>query len=141
MTNEIDRDFHVIEGRLISEHVPEDVPALQIIRRRSVSPAVRICAVGDIGLSGRAAKTMVRRGADALLSDIAPLFRAADISFGNLESSLGGDIEPQTMFAASTSGAFTLRKAGFGMLHLANNHVADCGQLGFERNTFRGPRT
>jgi poly-gamma-glutamate synthesis protein (capsule biosynthesis protein) len=86
--------------------------------------------VGDIGLSGRAAATAKRCGADTLFNQVAPFLRAADVTFGNLESPLAGEIAPGKMFAAPAEGAATLHKAGFNLIHLANNHVGEYGQPG-----------
>jgi poly-gamma-glutamate synthesis protein (capsule biosynthesis protein) len=91
---------------------------------------VRLCAVGDIGLSGRVSITAKRDGADTLLAEVAPVLQTADITLGNLESSLTGEIAPGKLFAAPVTGATSLRKAGFSLIHLANNHVGDYGQRG-----------
>jgi poly-gamma-glutamate capsule biosynthesis protein CapA/YwtB (metallophosphatase superfamily) len=120
----------VVEAKIITPCVPPDLQALRILERPAASPTVRVCAVGDIGLSGRVSVTAGRYGADTLFADVAPVLRAADITFGNLESPLAGDIAPGKMFAAPATGAVTLRNAGFDLLHLANNHVVDYGQLG-----------
>jgi len=91
---------------------------------------VKLCAVGDIGLSGRAEKTAQREGSDSLLAEVTETFKAVDIVFGNLECPFAGDIAPGKNFAASMTGAETLRRAGFNILHLANNHVSEYGQAG-----------
>ena len=120
----------IVEGKTISEHVPKGLPALQIFRRKPAGSFVRLCAVGDIGLSGRPALTAKKRGSGTLFAEIAPVLGAADISFGNLETPLASDIAPGNIFAAPVTGAATLQNAGFNILHLANNHVGDYGQAG-----------
>jgi poly-gamma-glutamate synthesis protein (capsule biosynthesis protein) len=120
----------LIEAKTITKHAPADLPALQLVRRPTVGPIVRLCAVGDVGLSGRAAVTAKYYGADKLFVDVAPVLRAADIAFGNLESPLAGEIAPGKMFAAPVTGATTLHECGFSILHLANNHVGEYGQAG-----------
>src|SRR5438128_5635061 len=119
-----------VSAKTVAYHAPHDLPALQILRRHTVGPAVRLCAVGDIGLSGRAAVTAKRHGSDTLFAEVAPILRSADIAFGNLESPLAGEIAPGNMFAAPVTGARTLHEAGFSILHLANNHVSEYGQGG-----------
>src|SRR5262245_1652454 len=120
----------IIAANRIAPEVPHDLPALQLLRRPAVGATVRLCAVGDIGLSGRAAVTAKRYGADRLFADVALVLRTADISFGNLESPLASEIAPGNMFAAPITGAAMLREAGFNVLHLANNHVGEYGQPG-----------
>lgn len=132
MTEQANNELQVLDGQLISEHIPNDLAVLRFVSRPLGFPTVRICAVGDIGLSGRMANTIFRCGTDSLFSEVAPLLLTADISFGNLETSLGGDIAPDKMFVAPAAGAIGLRKAGFNLLHLANNHVQDCGQSGLK---------
>src|SRR5439155_6544781 len=79
---------------------------------------------------GRTAATAKRWGADTLFTEVAPVLQAADITFGNLESPLAGEIAPGKLFAAPTERAATLYKAGFNLIHLANNHVGEYGQAG-----------
>jgi poly-gamma-glutamate synthesis protein (capsule biosynthesis protein) len=122
--------LELIDAAEIAASVPSDVPALRLRMRPSDSRLVRLCAVGDIGLSGRAAMTARQRGADQLLGDVRSLLQSADITFGNLESPLAEDIAPAGQFAAPRTGAITLRQAGFDVVHLANNHVGEYGQAG-----------
>jgi hypothetical protein len=120
----------LVKGNMIAEQVPFNLSALQILCRRTVGSTVRICAVGDIGLSGRAEITARRWGTDSLIAEVAPLFRATDIVFGNLEFPLTSEMVPGEMFSAPVGGAETLHKAGFNLMHLANNHVGEYGQIG-----------
>ena len=123
--------FTIVDAKTVTEHDgPRDLPALQIIRRPPTSATVRLCAGGDIGLSGRAAATSNRLGTKALFADITDVIKSADIAFGNLESPLASEIAPGKMFAAPVTGARTLHDAGFNILHLANNHVGEYGQAG-----------
>jgi capsule synthesis protein PGA_cap len=123
-------DFVLIEAKTISENVPSGLPALQIVKRQVISPAVSLCAVGDIGLSGRTAVTAEKEGGEALFAEVAPFLRSSDISFGNLESPLIVENHSTQIFAAPLMGAGLLRKAGFSVIHLANNHVGEYGQGG-----------
>jgi Bacterial capsule synthesis protein PGA_cap len=123
-------ELSIIPANTITEQAPHELPVLRIFQRPSVGATVRLCAVGDIGLSGRAAVTANHHGPDALFAEVVPVLRAADIAFGNLESPLASEIAPGNMFAAPVTGAATLRQAGFNLLHLANNHVGEYGQAG-----------
>lgn len=118
------------EPQSILSDLPDDLPGLLITQRPPMGPTVSCCAVGDIGLSGRAAATAQRMGSDVLFAEVAPVLRAADISLGNLESPLASEIAPGNRFAAPITGAATLRDVGFNILHLANNHVGEFGQAG-----------
>ena len=113
----------IIAAKRIVPEVPGNLAGLQIVRRPTVGHTVRLCAVGDIGLSGRAAATAKHRGSET------PVLHNADIAFGNLETPLASEIVPENMFAAPVTGSETLQKAGFNILHLANNHVGEYGQV------------
>ena len=112
--------------------IPGVGPATQRLilhERATVGPVVRIAAVGDIGLSGRVAAAAARSGGLArLFEGISPALAACDFAFGNLESSVSDS--GARMFAGSAEAASELRRAGFSLLHLANNHVADYGAEG-----------
>lgn len=86
MSKQTHSQLVLCQAERIAKGVPPDLPALQILQRPTVGPTVRLCAVGDIGLSGRAAATAKRWGADTLFTEVAPVLQAADITFGNLES-------------------------------------------------------
>src|SRR5215813_1788104 len=123
-------DAAIIDGTAITMHVPHDVPGLRILHRQPVGPTVRVCAVGDIGLSGRAAATVRQWGSNALFAEVKGVLEAADISFGNLETPLAGKIAVDKMFVGSPTDAVMLYESGFDLIHLANNHVCDYGQAG-----------
>jgi poly-gamma-glutamate synthesis protein (capsule biosynthesis protein) len=127
---ETNLELLTVPAKTIAEEAPHDLPALHIFERGNKGPKVRLCAVGDIGLSGRAAATAKHRGPEILFGEVASVLRTADITFGNLESPLASDIAPGDMFAAPITGAATLCNTGFNILHLANNHVGEYGQAG-----------
>ena len=130
----------IVEARsILNNSVPEGLSALRIRQRPTQGPTARLCAVGDIGLSGRAENTAKREGRDRLFAEVSETLKTADIVFGNLECPLAGDIAPGKNFAAPTTGAETLRRAGFNILHLANNHVGEYGQAGLA-TTLNGVR-
>jgi len=121
----------------------------------AATATVTIGAVGDLMLgSTYPDKTALppRDGAD-LLADVAPMLRAVDIAFGNLEAPLldGGSTPTCTTAAiaeknhgaagGSTCWAFRtperfgalLRDAGFDVVSIANNHIDDFGKAGRSR--------
>ena len=78
-----------------------------------------------------------------MLADVAPIFRAADVGWLNLEEALsngqpvkcvGGSSDNCFVFGAPTSYASTLPAIGVRIVNLANNHAADYGDAG-ERST------
>ena len=90
-------------------------------------PTRRVCAVGDVG---PAEQLIAHSGGDPF-REVAPVLRSADLSFANLETPLLPEIEPQDAhFAAPVRAAELLATTGFGLLNLANNHIADRGAEG-----------
>ena len=123
-------ELAIVPANTIAEQAPSDLRVLRICQRPSVGATTRLCAVGDIGLSGRSAVTAKERGSEILFAEVSPVLNAANLTFGNLETPLAGEISSGNMFAAPVTGAETLREAGFNLLHLANNHVSEYGQAG-----------
>ena len=131
MKSENPMQLSLVKARTITDLVPEDLSALLIAEFPTVGPTVRLCAVGDIGLSGRVGVSMSSpAGPDAILAEVAPVLQKADFTFGNLETPLTGGIARGQLFAAPITGAAMLKKTGFTLIHLANNHVYDYGQAG-----------
>jgi poly-gamma-glutamate capsule biosynthesis protein CapA/YwtB (metallophosphatase superfamily) len=91
-------------------------------------PAITLTVVGDIMLDRGVAAA--HRDPTATLAALRPLLRRADITVGNLESTLSTDGAPtqgDDSFAASPSVLDGLEAAGFDALSLANNHLGDYG--------------
>jgi poly-gamma-glutamate synthesis protein (capsule biosynthesis protein) len=130
MSNSLLPVFTIVEAKTLGDRFPTDLLGLIVAERDAVAPQVTVCSVGDLGLSGRAAKTIRQGGSGSLFADVAGVLRSADLTFGNLESPLAGELSPGNMFAAPVSGAHILRDCGFGLIHLANNHVGEYGQRG-----------
>lgn len=131
MKSESDMQLEFVAAQSIEGFLPSDLSALRLLNRSTEGPSVRLCAVGDIGLSGRVgASFAVPDRAEMILSEVAPLLKAVDISFGNLESPLSGDIAQSQLFSAPVAGASMLKRSGFSLIHLANNHVYDYGPEG-----------
>ncbi len=122
--------MNVVDAGAVVGGVPRDLSALAVTIRPATGPTVRVCTVGDIGLSGRATATATRRGAHHLFADVRDVLASADLTLGNLESPLAGEIAPGGAFSAAATGASTLRDAGFDIVHLANNHIGEYGLPG-----------
>lgn len=94
---------------------------------------LRIYAVGDINLGRNLARTHLQQGDTlypfALLADT---LRAADLTFGNLESPIAPDTHTVegagVVFTAPGIAARSLAAAGFDIVSTANNHAWDGGQ-------------
>ncbi len=112
-------------GQWVDE-APAELPALVVAERPPDGATRRVCAAGDLGLSGEIA----RRLDPGPLREVAPVLRAADLSFANLESTLSDEAGSGALFAAPESAAEVLAGAGFDLINLANNHVLDFGAEG-----------
>ena len=86
--------------------------------------------IGDRGVKAYIAA----HGADAVLAGIAPVLRAADAAWVNLESPLTDISEPvpgkDFNFAGRPAVAAGLANAGVDVVDMANNHAVDQGQAG-----------
>jgi poly-gamma-glutamate capsule biosynthesis protein CapA/YwtB (metallophosphatase superfamily) len=94
---------------------------------------VTLVAVGDIMLGRYIAHVMKTRGNDFPFRGISATLRGADVVFGNLEAIISPDTvvpaypgKPYN-FHATNSAAPALRRAGFSILTVANNHAMDYG--------------
>ena len=103
--------------------VPARVEGVDPIRARQ--DAVRLVVVGDV---------MLTRGvpdAAAALAPMSRLLRRADLTVGNLESTLsrrGNPTQGSDSFGGGPGLIRPLRSAGFDALSLANNHSGDYGE-------------
>lgn len=91
----------------------------------------------DIALTGDL--VLDEPDADYWLSGIAPALRRADLAIGHLEvphtrrgAELAGDVPAP---GAPPANLAALASAGFTMVSLAGNHIADCGPEGIEDTT------
>ncbi|PYT14894.1 MAG: hypothetical protein DMG59_15750 [Acidobacteria bacterium] len=106
---------------------PEAVPAPKV---------TRLLFGGDVMLSrwvGRLARA--RRDPASPLRELAPLLRAADIAFVNLEapfSDRGRPVERGMIFKAEPEMIGALELAGIDVVSTANNHARDCSRYGVE---------
>ncbi len=91
---------------------------------------VTFCAAGDV-LLDRGCRTMIRRhGPDYLFGGVGDFIRAQDLAFCNLEcpmSSRGKPAAKDIDFRADSSHVEVLKRSGFDIFSLANNHMLDYG--------------
>lgn len=132
------RGRHVVSGRASVERDPD---AIAVVPLQAVRPTVTVARVAghdpvrdhpdavDVTVVG---DLMLVRGvpdAAAALAPMAPRLRAADLTVGNLESTLSTDGRPtqEDAFGGSPALLRPLARAGFDALSLANNHTGDFG--------------
>jgi poly-gamma-glutamate synthesis protein (capsule biosynthesis protein) len=97
--------------------------------------SVRLVAVGDIMMHQdvKLAEAQDGGGFPALWADLVPLFKGADLAFGNLETPVAptsGRPGKPFQFNAPASLPPALRASGFTVLSTANNHAFDQGRKG-----------
>lgn len=101
--------------------IPPLLPAEEIV----------INAVGDVMLAGRWASSIKKQGYDTPFSATAAEFAKGDINLANLEAPIARSgtefTAKQFRFRADPGLAPALRKAGFQLVTLANNHSMDFG--------------
>jgi poly-gamma-glutamate synthesis protein (capsule biosynthesis protein) len=89
---------------------------------------------GDIMLAGSAEPTFLSRGYDHPFIAARGLLQEADLNIANLEGPItdGGALAAgkQYTFRMRPEAAETIRRAGFGLVSLANNHILDYGAEG-----------
>lgn len=98
--------------------------------KESESSDLELLFTGDIILQGE----LLNADLEDVLRDLSPLFQKADFLGGNLEGPLvfqhpSGSF-PLYRYPART--AEVLKKIGFGLLELSNNHILDGGHEGLE---------
>ena len=101
-----------------------------------VAECVSLFAVGDMMLGGTAVPTLNEFGYDYPFEKTADLLSAADITVGNLETALtyrGEPFEKKYTFRNSPEKVpKALKRAGFDLVSLANNHSMDYGVEGLQ---------
>ncbi len=96
---------------------------------------VNVCAVGDILLYRGVRDRLIENGYDYPYERVKHILKKADIAFGNLECPLTDGGSPvlkrrDLIFKGDPDNACALKKAGFDVLNLANNHTMDYGRGG-----------
>jgi capsule synthesis protein PGA_cap len=126
---------------------PPPAPAAEAAAEASQVPArapITIAAVGDVMLGSafpdETGGLLPPDDAASLLAEVAPLLRAADVAFGNLEGPLvdAGTSEKCARskpgrcyaFRVPTRYGARLADAGFDVMSVANNHAGDFGEAG-----------
>jgi poly-gamma-glutamate synthesis protein (capsule biosynthesis protein) len=109
------------------------------VSRADESNRVLLYAVGDVSLGRGIGNSVKKRGPDYPFSAVSATLHEADIVFGNLESILG-DKEDKLRFPgkpynflAPLDSAAALKRAGFDLLSLANNHALDYGESAIKK--------
>lgn len=94
----------------------------------------RLVFVGDILLGDAAAATLAERGHDHPFAATCALLRDADLAVGNLEGPITlqqpAALQKRWNYRMEPEAAAALRRAGFGAMNLANNHILDRGEIG-----------
>jgi poly-gamma-glutamate synthesis protein (capsule biosynthesis protein) len=141
------RGFHVVRGggpAALVRAVARDPSYLAVVPVSAVGPTVVAArvdgydpvrdAAGTIDLTVAGDLMLVRGVPDAAaaLAPLAERLRGADLTVGNLESTLSRNGEPTQdpvtdSFGATPALVPVLRAAGFDAVSLANNHVGDFG--------------
>jgi poly-gamma-glutamate synthesis protein (capsule biosynthesis protein) len=106
---------------------------VQVLALAPARADVALVAGGDVMLDRGVARQIDRRGAAWLFGGISSHLRAADQAFANLECPLTEaprKVARPVVFHAPTARAYDLRRAGFGVVSVANNHALDCGSGG-----------
>lgn len=100
----------------------------------AVADKVVINAVGDIMLAGRGSAVLERLGYDHPFAATSSVLKTGDLAVGNLETpiAIGGNEfrKKRFRFKASPKAAVALKRAGFSVLTMANNHMLDYGESG-----------
>ena len=128
-------------GRAVAA-VERDPAAIGVVPLSAVGPTVVVARVGGVdpvlsdprALALRVAgDVMLARGVDdpaTALAPMGPFLRRADLTVGNLESTLstrGSPTQGGDSFGGGAALLGPLRRAGFDALSLANNHAGDYG--------------
>lgn len=129
-----DPEYPLIKRWSISTNPGYEKAALILLESVTAQqPADRIlkfAVVGDIMLD-RSLGTMISQGNISFpFVEVEEYLSAADLTIGNLESSLGNLGQPASKsytFQAPPEAALSLGSAGFDVLSLANNHALDFG--------------
>jgi poly-gamma-glutamate capsule biosynthesis protein CapA/YwtB (metallophosphatase superfamily) len=102
----------------------------------------RVLAVGDIMLTGSSKSFLQAKGYDHPFQDknLARLIASADVAFANLEYPITIKgiryTDKEYTFRGDPESLSAIRKTGFDLLSLANNHIMDYGEKGL-RDTIR----
>lgn len=119
----------------------QTAPATPVVNTPPPKPApepsgpatITVAGVGDMLFDRKVKQLIVAQGGQAPLAPVASRLAAADVTVGNLETTLadGGERiatkEPKYAFRGDPRGIESLKLAGFDAVSLANNHMLDYG--------------
>lgn len=130
----------VVAGAIAALSLTPCVAMASTTATPTVPPAITVAAVGDIHFSGSVARLVAAKGPKAPFTSTASVLRKADVTIGNLETSLSrrGSAVPGKAytFRGTPRAVMGLKYAGFDFLGLANNHARDYGSVAL-RDTIR----
>ncbi|ANA39074.1 MULTISPECIES: CapA family protein [Geobacter] len=110
------------------------VLALLAVPAGALAERISLSFVGDVMLAGSATDTLQRYGYSYPFAATAAELRRSDLVVGNLEAPLtegGREFRAKRFrFKASPAAAAALKRAGFSVMTLANNHMMDFGAEG-----------
>lgn len=92
-----------------------------------------IQAVGDLNLAGNAEPTVRAKGYDWCFDGTRALIAEGDLNIANLETAVtsrGQKADKQFTFRMPAHSLDAVKKAGFSLVSLANNHTLDYGEQG-----------
>ncbi|MBU1874461.1 CapA family protein [bacterium] len=92
-----------------------------------------LTVVGDIMLGSRMNKLLHKFGPEYPFYSVYPILRRSSIVLGNLEGPLAKITKKQERnysYRVNPKNARILRRAGFNVVTMANNHILDCGRQG-----------
>jgi len=124
---------------MIAAYAAEVTPTLTDAPKPSLAPTeFTISAVGDIMLDASAKPTLTKLGYDYPFMQMRQFFADSQIVFGNLEGPLtdrGTPEQDKTFIFRSPPKkvSIALKKAGFNIVSLANNHTLDYGAEGLSQ--------
>lgn len=100
-------------------------------------PVVTFGFAGDVMLSGNVERRAKAAGYDSLFSEISTWLQMPDVTIANLESPIttrdeGDEASNEWLYRASPDAVPALRKAGFDLMTVANNHILDYGVAGLQ---------
>jgi poly-gamma-glutamate synthesis protein (capsule biosynthesis protein) len=106
--------------------------------KASSEGTITICAVGDLLFDLAPRRLIEAQGGKAPLAKVASIMRAADLTIGNLETTLSnrgasvGGKPANLIFNGDPRGVASLTDAGVDVVSLANNHAMDHGKIALQ---------
>jgi poly-gamma-glutamate capsule biosynthesis protein CapA/YwtB (metallophosphatase superfamily) len=131
----------ILVGCSLHAEIPVPQGTKKTVDESRLTDRVTIAAIGDIMVHGAQLRSAWDEGSQSydfepVFSQVKDLLSAADLTIGNLETTLPGKEElysgyPQ--FGAPDALAAAIKEAGVDILNTANNHACDKGERGLVR--------